>query len=269
MPDPYSPVSELNQLKQFQDRLCLDYAGEFWLHSSFGDSSHLGGYEEVPEFRENLIPFAQANSSGSFLALWRRDDRADLATLPVIYCDDDGVIFVAASTLRDLLRLITLDHEVFSRAPSWRSGQETPGHQEYVTWLASTFGLTRAESPTPLFNAAKREHGRAFADWWMGVEADDSLIEDMLDELADMEDFAVAYVASGPERVQRVLTDEVLTKIATEHLPTVTFHVTPLGRVVKLSAVHNGVEPGSIAEELAGDDWLDLLDHVKDAAESG
>lgn len=90
MSDPYSPVPELNLLKELQGRLGDNYAGEFWLHDTYGDVSHLGSLKEVAQFRERLVPFAQANSSGSFFALWRRDDREDLATLPVVFCGDEG-----------------------------------------------------------------------------------------------------------------------------------------------------------------------------------
>jgi uncharacterized protein YndB with AHSA1/START domain len=206
--DSYSPVPELDLLKEFQDRLGEEYAGEFWLHDTYGDASHLGALEEVRQFRERLIPFAQANSSGSFFALWRRDDREDFATLPVIFCDDEGDHFIAASTLRDLLRLLTLDHAVFSRQ---RAGHHAPGHHEFVTWLDHRFGLTSPESPDSLFATAVREHGRPFADWWMSVDPDDGILEDLLDELEKLGDCAI-YLDTGPEQVWLALTDPALTR---------------------------------------------------------
>ncbi|MET7465682.1 hypothetical protein [Nonomuraea sp. NPDC005501] len=50
-----------------------------------------------------MISFAQANSSGSMYAIWRKDDRADLATPPVVALGDEGGIHLVARDVRELI----------------------------------------------------------------------------------------------------------------------------------------------------------------------
>src|SRR5689334_19351679 len=87
----YSPVPELNLLKGFQDRVGFeDYAEGFGL-TDYNDTSGLrAGWSKDPGFLARLVPFAQANGTGSFYALWRLDDRADLAGLPIVVFGDEG-----------------------------------------------------------------------------------------------------------------------------------------------------------------------------------
>ncbi|GHG99421.1 hypothetical protein GCM10018780_26100 [Streptomyces lanatus] len=68
-------------------------------------------YSPTPELNllDRLIPFAYATHSGSFYALWRCDDRTDLATLPVIFFGDEGDLYVEAANLRELLRTRALE----------------------------------------------------------------------------------------------------------------------------------------------------------------
>ncbi|WP_406258418.1 hypothetical protein OIA45_01705 [Streptomyces chartreusis] len=70
MPTEYSPVAELNLLKEFQDGVGYEnYADGFGL-SEYGDMSGLvAGWSDDPEFTGRLIPFAQATGGGSFYAL--------------------------------------------------------------------------------------------------------------------------------------------------------------------------------------------------------
>src|SRR4051794_33348434 len=99
--DPYSPVPELNLLMALQNRLGFEnYADGFGL-TDFGDTSGVeAGWSKDPEFLSRLVPFAQANGTGSMYALWRVDDRSDLATLPVVVFGDEGGQHVVARNLR-------------------------------------------------------------------------------------------------------------------------------------------------------------------------
>ncbi|ADI10528.1 hypothetical protein SBI_07408 [Streptomyces bingchenggensis BCW-1] len=78
MSDVYSPIPELNLLKEFSDRI-----GQVWYSAGFelceyGVDAGLDTWSEDPEFLAPFIPFAKATRSGSHYALWRCDDRADL-----------------------------------------------------------------------------------------------------------------------------------------------------------------------------------------------
>lgn len=179
----YSPVPELNQLKEFEvsaDQVPFSDGFELF---EYGRLSALGRNPPA-ELRDRLVPFAQADHSGSFYALWRRDDRADLATVPVIFCGDEGDLHIAAGSLREFFRLLAVDDA--------DNADDVPARDAYVSWLERTFGLTPAEDPAALYDTTLLEHGRAFCDWWLTFDDEDSIIADLLDELTDLEESQAA-----------------------------------------------------------------------------
>ncbi|MFW5418172.1 hypothetical protein J0910_16290 [Nocardiopsis sp. CNT-189] len=188
----YSPVRELNLLKELDESLGNSpIADGFEMMREYGDDSGLrAGGSSDPEFLSRLIPFAQANGSGSFYALWRCDDREDLASLPVVIFGDEGGQGVAACDLRGLLLLLTEDSELavdhdgepYFRGPTleeWR--QELDGdeyidteealaaileaREDYRTWLRENFDLAPPESAEAVLEEARRRHGERFAAW--------------------------------------------------------------------------------------------------------
>ncbi|MBB2910869.1 hypothetical protein FHS43_002132 [Streptosporangium becharense] len=186
MSDPCFPVPELNLLKELQDRFPKEhYAGWFELFDHV-DTKYVSGLGH-PEFAERLLPFAYATSSGSFYCLWRCDDREDLATLPVIFCGDEGELFIEASSLYELFRLLALDHAHFDDSVNPDNEDEcTGGHREYLAWLRDNFGLAAPRSAAEIHEAAFAQYGRPFAEWWMRLSSDYSeSVEDMLEELSD------------------------------------------------------------------------------------
>ncbi|MFI0735248.1 hypothetical protein ACH4S9_40640 [Streptomyces sp. NPDC021225] len=84
MTNRYSPVPELNLLAEFEAGADDLYAAGF----SLGEFGRDNGFLKNPELEARLILFAEANASGSLYALWRVDDRTDLATLPVAILGD-------------------------------------------------------------------------------------------------------------------------------------------------------------------------------------
>jgi hypothetical protein len=103
-------------------------------------------------------------------ALWRVDDRSDLATLPVVVFGDEGGQHVVARNLRELFQLLGYDSEIhvdWDEAYFYRDhGQEhRDGHAEYVGWLDQNFGLSPANHPDQIVSAARDELGERFAAW--------------------------------------------------------------------------------------------------------
>ncbi|WP_039937837.1 hypothetical protein [Streptomyces himastatinicus] len=154
MSDAYSPIPELNLLKEFQDSL----GGQF-----FAPGFELIAYDDdldwfcgdAPEaYLERLIPFAYATSSGSFYALWRCDDRTDLAELPVIFFGDEGDLWIEARNLRELFRLLAAEAD----DPEDRD-RVAPARERYLAWLDQNFGTGDAE------REVLAEYARRFADW--------------------------------------------------------------------------------------------------------
>jgi hypothetical protein len=168
---PYSPVPELNLLNDLQDRIGFEAYSEGFGLTEYGDSTGLqAGWSKDPSFLSRLITFAQANCSGSFYALWRVDDRADLATLPVVVFGDEGGEHVVARNLRELFQLlgygceITVDQDT---AYFYRDDddQYRPGHEEYVAWLDEQFGLLAADDADNIIARAQGELGLRFSSW--------------------------------------------------------------------------------------------------------
>ncbi|ARF53586.1 hypothetical protein [Streptomyces gilvosporeus] len=125
---------------------------------------------EVRGQLDRLTPFAQATGSGSFYALWHHDDRADLATLPVIRFGDEGDLDIIDG-LRNLLRMLAIDDEWFTPWDEERAAdpdeEHSPGHEAYVAWLKETFGLTlptEAEADE-ILRSGGRTYGVRFVEW--------------------------------------------------------------------------------------------------------
>ncbi|MEE4419087.1 hypothetical protein [Streptomyces bugieae] len=158
MSNAYSPLPELNALKGLEDRLAGQYfAPGFELFAYDDDDRDWFCGMAGPEYLERLIHFAYANASGSYYALWRCDDRADLATLPVIFFGDEGDLGVVACGLRELFRLLACEPD--------DPEDECPGRQEYVAWLSRNFGLTAPQHAGEVTGPAEKQFGRRFADW--------------------------------------------------------------------------------------------------------
>ncbi|MGW6720936.1 hypothetical protein [Streptomyces sp. NPDC054995] len=168
----YAPIPALNLLKEFEDSVDDYFAPEFEL-IAFGDDD--GGY---PQLSDRIRPFAQATGSGSTYAIWLRDDRADLATLPVLFLGDEGGVHVVARDLPELLRILASG---WTPMGGWDGvdyadeGEETDGGEEaydpspanpaFRSWLRDRFDLEAAEDPNELVRAAGDELAEPFAAW--------------------------------------------------------------------------------------------------------
>ncbi|MFF1709088.1 hypothetical protein [Streptomyces sp. NPDC058268] len=173
MGNAYSPIPELNLLKEFHDGPGkAGFSAGFEMYEYGWRDAGLVQWLDMtdsPELRarlDRLVPFAQATGSGSFYALWRCDDRADLATLPVVFFGDEGDLDVVASGLRDLFRLLAIDDECYLPEDEWDDDDEhSVGHGEYLDWLKERFGLTAPEAADPIIDRARDEYGLRFMDW--------------------------------------------------------------------------------------------------------
>ncbi|MEV0116529.1 hypothetical protein AB0H77_25305 [Streptomyces sp. NPDC050844] len=166
----YSPIPELNLLKEFDEspagRSGFADGFEFYTYDrrDAGLVEWLGLDQEKP-FLDRLIPFAQATGSGSFYALWRCDDREDLATLPVVFFGDEGDLDVVARGLRELFQLLALDDEWYLDEEKGDEEVPSAGHEEYLAWLERHFGLAAPKDPDVILEAAGDEYGARFLHW--------------------------------------------------------------------------------------------------------
>lgn len=170
MSDAYSPIPELNSLKEFQDSLGGQFfAPDFELFAYNDDLDWFCG--DAPDaYLDRLIPFAYATASGSFYALWRCDDRADLATLPVIGFGDEGDLWVEARDLRELFQFLAAEAD----DPEDRA-RVAPARERYLAWLQQNFGLTPPDGTDDGDGEDLAEYARRFAVWVSEFASEDLL----------------------------------------------------------------------------------------------
>lgn len=179
MSNAYSPIPELNLLKEFEDHVKDWYSHGFSLRDYNWDVGVDVWLEDsaepnYPEFYDRVIPFAKATISGSVYALWRCDERADLATLPIIFFGDEGDLTVDARNLRDLFRLLAVED---------KDGGPVPARQDYLAWLNQNFGLTPPEDPAEITWSAMQEYGWRFADWMLQLGATEDAVGPLIESL--------------------------------------------------------------------------------------
>ncbi|MDI3403972.1 hypothetical protein [Streptomyces cavernicola] len=172
--DTYSPVPELNQLHEFSASLA-DYFSQGFELEKFGEASGIDTWSSDPEFLDRFRSFAMANGSGSLYAIWRMDDREDLADLPIVAFGDEGGVHLVATDLRQLLRLLACDRYVYvfpdgiSLSDEEEDAEGGRGSGEvrevYVAWLKRQFGLDPAEDPDGVLLDAEEAYGKRFAEW--------------------------------------------------------------------------------------------------------
>lgn len=157
----YSPIPELNQLKDFYDRVGHVGFSDGFEFYDYGSNAGLDTWSPDPEFVSRFIPFAQSTGSGSSYALWRCDDRTDLATLPVIMVGDEGELYVVARNLLELFQVLTIDSEFHD--PDLVEDHSF-AHEDYLTWLDQNFGLGPPED-LEAFWAEMKEVRDQFRTW--------------------------------------------------------------------------------------------------------
>ncbi|MDI3406897.1 hypothetical protein [Streptomyces cavernicola] len=182
--DAYSPVPELNLLKEFLERSGdhLSVIG-FELFDWDDDLDWFCG--AAPDtYLDRLIPFAYATSSGSYYALWRCDDRPDLAALPVVFFGDEGDLCIEAGDLRELFQLLgadpdpeELDDYFDLDAPQDRADRERfdVTLAEYREWLLREFGLAPLDSRDAVDEQRADAYALRFAHW-IAEFADEGLL---------------------------------------------------------------------------------------------
>lgn len=165
----YEISHELKSLKQFQDHFGYDYADGFMLRAE--DKSAMSSWSEDPDFLARLIPFATANGTGSFYAIWNDGGNKNLSELPIIVFGDEGGIHIVAENTIQLMHLLTYDTEItvdFDNTYFYKSDkyhQESDNHNNYVNWLKENFDLDPIETPDTIIKKAQNTHKAPFDKW--------------------------------------------------------------------------------------------------------
>ncbi|WP_300978390.1 hypothetical protein [Flavobacterium sp.] len=122
-----------------------NYSENFYLGNF--DKRGLKTYSKNGTFINAFIEFAGANGTGSSYGFWVLNE--DLNECPVVIFGDEGGIQVIAGNFRQLLQLLSFDHEpsVSYDEVSFYFDEEdedyehSESHEEYVLWLQLNFGL--------------------------------------------------------------------------------------------------------------------------------
>jgi len=162
---PYSVPRELEKLLAFQE----GGAGFGQFSEGFGllrdDKGGLKSWSADPAFPSRLLPFASANGSGSFYALWADGKSEVSSSFPVIAFGDEGGVHFVAEDVRGLLRILAFDAEAridLGGVDYYNDeGRHTDHHDAYVQWL-SELGLEPAKDPAAIVDAAQAKHKVAF-----------------------------------------------------------------------------------------------------------
>lgn len=159
--------AELEKLRDFEEGADGRYFSDGFELTVDGKGG-LASWSEDAVFSRGLIPFAQANGSGSFYALWANGSAP--SEMPVIAFGDEGGVFVVAENVRGLLQLLTFDAEpmIDDEVTFYKDADDhkpSPAHDDYLVWLNETYGLDPIDDATPIVESAQRKHGEAFAAW--------------------------------------------------------------------------------------------------------
>lgn len=125
-------------------------------------------------FSNDLIPFAQADSSGSIYALWCHGNSYDLNEAPVVVYGAEGHYHLVANNLLDLLRVLAFDVEPIVDDDGIyfykdEENYEPSSHnRKYKKWLREHYQLSPISSnlaAEALVEQAQRCHQDQFLTW--------------------------------------------------------------------------------------------------------
>jgi hypothetical protein len=168
----YSPVPVLNKLYTFQSKHGFESYAEGFGVTKFDDDSALArGWSNHPDFLRALYPFAQANGSGAFYAIWRVNPGDDLSRSPVVLFGDEGGEHVVAQNVEELLSLVMLDTEpeieddfaAFTRPSNGYT--PSPAHEAYRDWVTRSFHTIDPEQHEVIVKRAQARYGKPFKKW--------------------------------------------------------------------------------------------------------
>lgn len=165
-------TEELTQFFEINDELGFEnYSQGFGLYED--DKSGIASWSEDQEFLDKLMPFAQANGSGSMYVLWNNESGKSLNELPVVVFGDEGGYHIIAKNIFEFMRLLTfdneisVDHEAVYFYKDEDDYEESENLSEYVTWIKENFNLdpVTTEDTETIIEAAQEEYKEDFDNW--------------------------------------------------------------------------------------------------------
>lgn len=165
----YTIPTELIFLKYFQDRL-PEYSEGFYL--LVDDKSGIKTWSENQDFLDRLMPFAQANCSGSTYGIWNDGTDKPLNQLPIVVFGDEGGVHIVAENILQLMQILTFDTEIsvdFDQAYFYKDEddyEESEDNSSYKNWLKENFQLDPIADPDKIIEKAQEKYKVAFDNWF-------------------------------------------------------------------------------------------------------
>jgi hypothetical protein len=165
----YTISPELVFLKYFQDQFS-DYSQGFYL--LIDNKSGIKTWSENVEFLDRLMPFAQANGSGSTYGIWNDGTDKPLNELPIVVFGDEGGVHIVAENILQLMHILTFDTEIsvdFDEAYFYKDEddyEESKDRASYKNWLKKNFKLDPIEDPNEIIETAQQKYKIVFDTWF-------------------------------------------------------------------------------------------------------
>jgi hypothetical protein len=172
----YTISTELIFLKYFQDKL-PEYSQGFYL--LVDDKSGIKTWSENQDFLDRLMPFAQANGSGSTYGIWNDGTDKPLGELPIVVFGDEGGVHIVAENILQLMQMLTYDTEIsvdFDGAYFHKDEndyEESEDNASYKNWLKENFKLDPVEDPNKIIEKAQQKYKTTFDSWFQQYYKDE------------------------------------------------------------------------------------------------
>ena len=163
--------TELEKLIDFQTNIS---APEFYSQGfavTIDDKGGLISWSNDPSFIDKLHPFAQANGTGSFYAIWNDGTSKPINEMPIVVFGDEGGTHIVAENMLQFLRLITFDTEIlveFGQAyfEKYEDYEESRDLGKYLNWLKKEYNLNQIQNPSEIISAAQEKYKAQFDKWF-------------------------------------------------------------------------------------------------------
>lgn len=164
--------TELEKLIYFQTNISSfeNYSQGFGVF--IDDKSGLKIWSDDTLFLDRLFPFAQANGSGSFYAIWNDGTTKPINKMPIVVFGDEGGVYIVAENILQLLHLLTFDTEIsvdFEEAYFYKDEddyEESKDLNEFLEWLKGDYGLDQIQEPSEIISSAQERYKDKFDKWF-------------------------------------------------------------------------------------------------------
>jgi hypothetical protein len=137
------------------------------------DKTGLSVWSSQKAFLDRLHPFAAANGSGSFYAIWDDGSGHPLNQMPIVVFGDEGGEHIVAENLQTLWQLLSYDVEIsvdHDDAFFYRDedAEESPYRADYLSWLKKNYGfspISSSEEAKALIDKAQAKYQKPFEAW--------------------------------------------------------------------------------------------------------